>query len=86
MRSMTDTQLSRYFSEMLDAVEQGEEILVFRDGVAVARLVPERQTIAEQIDAAMARFPVDPNWADDLEAVVRELRAEPNQERTWTAE
>lgn len=86
MRSMTDDQASRNFSSMLDAVEQGEEIVLTRDGVPVARLVPERVNLAERIDEVMNRFPVDPGWADDLEAVMRELRTETDQERTWPAE
>lgn len=86
MRSMTDLQASRNFSAMLEAVERGEEILVVRDGVAVARLVPERLNLADRIEEVMARFPADPDWADDLEEVVRELRAETDQERTWPAE
>jgi antitoxin (DNA-binding transcriptional repressor) of toxin-antitoxin stability system len=71
---------------MLDAVERGEEIVVVRDGVAVARLVPERTNVAERFDDVMSRYPVDPGWADDLEAAMRELRAETYQERTWPAE
>lgn len=39
------------FSELLDKVEQGEEVVVTRHGKAVARIVPE----AVDADAASAR-------------------------------
>jgi antitoxin (DNA-binding transcriptional repressor) of toxin-antitoxin stability system len=86
MRSMTDADASENFYAMLDAVQQGEEIVLIRGGVAVARLIPERANIAAQLEEVMNRFPVDPGWADDLEAVVRDLRVETDQERTWPAE
>ena len=84
MRSIDATV--RNFEELIEAVDRGEEVTLVRDGVAIARVVPGRPTTAERIEEVMNRFPVDPGWADELEAVVRELRAEPNQERTWPAE
>jgi antitoxin (DNA-binding transcriptional repressor) of toxin-antitoxin stability system len=84
MRSMTATEAARNFSAVLDAVEAGETIVVTRDGLPVARFEPTRAGVAERIADVMARFPADPEWADDLEQTVRDLRSEmPNQEREW---
>lgn len=37
---MTATEVARNFSEVLDAVEAGEEIVVFRGKKEIARIVP----------------------------------------------
>lgn len=45
------------FSELLDRVEQGEEVVVTRHGKAVARIVPEGH--APETAAALARGILD---------------------------
>jgi prevent-host-death family protein len=40
MREMTATEVARNFSEVLDAVEAGEEIVVLRGKKEIARIVP----------------------------------------------
>lgn len=40
MREMTATEVARNFSAVVDAVEAGEEIVILRGKVAVARIVP----------------------------------------------
>lgn len=42
MRKMTATEVARNFSEVLDAVEAGEEIVVLRGKKEIARLVPTK--------------------------------------------
>ena len=42
MREMTATEVARNFSDVLDAVEAGEEIVVLRGKKEVARLVPSK--------------------------------------------
>jgi antitoxin (DNA-binding transcriptional repressor) of toxin-antitoxin stability system len=74
MRSMTATQAAQNFPAVLAAVEAGETIVVTRDGSPIARFEPQGTGVADRIAEVMARFPVDPGWADDLEAAVRELR------------
>lgn len=71
---MTATEASRNFAALLTAVEQGEEILVTREGRPVARILPDRTTVAERLRAAMDAHPVDPDWPGDLERTRRELR------------
>jgi prevent-host-death family protein len=45
MREMTATEVARNFSEVLDAVEAGEEIVVLRGKKEVARLVPTKKHV-----------------------------------------
>lgn len=40
MKEMTATEVARNFSDVLDAVEGGEEIVILRGKVPVARIVP----------------------------------------------
>lgn len=40
MKEMTATEVARNFSAVIDAVEGGEEIVIVRGKVAVARIVP----------------------------------------------
>lgn len=84
MRSITDVQASRNFSVVLEAVENGEEIVVTRDGVPVARFVPERLNVAERIAAVMANHPLPPEAIDEWESAIKELREwQDDREREW---
>ncbi|GAB3443696.1 type II toxin-antitoxin system Phd/YefM family antitoxin [Actinophytocola sediminis] len=81
---MTDDQASRNFSVMLEAVEQGEEVLVVRDGVPVARLVPERLSVVDRITEVMANHPLPPEAIDEWESAIKELREwQDDGERVW---
>jgi prevent-host-death family protein len=83
MRSMTATQASRNFAALLDVVEQGESVLVTRDGVPIGRFTPEHRSIGEQLHEVMSRYPVDSGFADDIEAAMRDLRAQPGRVDEW---
>ena len=82
MRSVTASEASRDFDALLDAVEAGETIEVTRHGVPVACLAPKQTNTAARIAEVLAH-PVDPDWADDLEKTMRELRSETTEEREW---
>ncbi|HEX2131417.1 MAG TPA: hypothetical protein VHH15_07630 [Actinophytocola sp.] len=84
MRSMDVT--ARNFVPMLEAVDQGEEVVLTRDGVPVAHVVPGRPSPPARIDEVMTRVPVDPGRADDLEATVRESRTETDEQRARAAD
>lgn len=71
---MTATEASRNFAALLDAVQAGEEILVTREGRPVARILPDRTTVAERLAAALAAHPADPGFGDDLERARRDIR------------
>jgi len=50
-------QAKTHLSELLEKVEAGEEIVITRHGLAVAKLVPvKKETTAEERAAAIARI------------------------------
>ncbi|WP_462203822.1 type II toxin-antitoxin system Phd/YefM family antitoxin [Frankia sp. CcWB3] len=73
MVTVTATQAARSFANILDAVEHGETVVITRDGVPVGRLVPERQTSADRLRAALRDNPADVGFADELERTHAEL-------------
>jgi len=75
MRSLAAADASQDIVATLEAVEKGEEFLVTRDGVPIARIVPERRTTADQIAEVMARHPLPPEAVDEWENSIKELRA-----------
>jgi prevent-host-death family protein len=87
MVTVTATQAARSFANILDAVEHGETVVITRDGVPVGRLVPERQTSADRLKAALRDNPADAGFADDLERIHSELGSTfGNEVRGWPGE
>jgi prevent-host-death family protein len=81
---MTATEASRNFGTVLDAVEQGETILLTRDGITIGKIVPEHSNVAERLAEVFKKYPADPGFGDHLEETVRDLRAFMHeQEREW---
>jgi antitoxin (DNA-binding transcriptional repressor) of toxin-antitoxin stability system len=83
MTTMTATEVARHFSDVLTRVErEGETFEVLRKGkrVAVIGPAPDRPNGAAALELLRQR-PVDPEWAEDLQAV----REAPPQERSWDA-
>lgn len=71
MKEMTVTEVARNFSAVIDAVEAGEEILVLRGKVRVARIQPTKTHVpngAALIEALKAlqvsQSPYDPSEDD----------------------
>jgi antitoxin (DNA-binding transcriptional repressor) of toxin-antitoxin stability system len=85
MRSVTADDATKDFGAVLDAAEHGETVNVIKDGETVARVEPgDRRRVVDRIVEVFEKYPVDPEWADDLERTVRELRAfTTDQERKW---
>lgn len=80
MTTVTATEASRNFSELLNRVAAGEEIEIVRNGapIAVISRPAQRFTTAEEWDAMMERLarlpPMDAEqFASDVEAARREL-------------
>lgn len=72
---MTETQATRETASMLRQVANGETVLITTDdGAPMARLVPDRTTVAERLAELRRKHPPDPEFGDHLEKVVRELR------------
>jgi len=47
-------------------VEQGEVVVIIRDGVTVDRFVPERRTTADRLKEALRNHAPDSGFADDV--------------------
>jgi prevent-host-death family protein len=54
------------FSRIMRRVEEGEEVLIARDGVTVARIVPELRPTRIQLGRDQGRATIAPNFDDPL--------------------
>lgn len=86
MREIGAFEAKNTLGTLLDRVQQGEEIVITRHGVPVARLVPNTNRInTAQTDVALARrraraVKLKPSKAEeDVVAVVKELAARQNR-------
>lgn len=78
MRRISVAQAKAHLSALLDAVEQGEEVVITRRGVPVARLMAAPKEAAERFDLAsfLATTTSQPLHAGaDAAALVNDLRA-----------
>jgi antitoxin (DNA-binding transcriptional repressor) of toxin-antitoxin stability system len=80
---MTDFEASNNFAAFLAVVEEGESVIVTKNGRPVGTFVPDSTPIGVRIAQVMRDFPADPDFADDLEDVVREMRAQPGRLTEW---
>ena len=55
MKTVNVTELDGRFDELLDLTEQGEEIIIIRDGQEIGRLLPPRH-YAESVPIPMRGF------------------------------
>jgi prevent-host-death family protein len=71
MRSMTATEASRHFSDLLDAIEAGESVVVTRGNRPVAEIRPARRRTGRDLRAALADLPPpDDRFASDIDEAV----------------
>lgn len=54
MRELSASALREQLPRVLEDVERGESVAVTRDGVRVARIVPDRPRRAAEVDQAIA--------------------------------
>lgn len=74
---MTATEASRRFSDLLDAIERGETIIILRGGHPVAEIRPAKRRTEADLRAALADIPPpDDRFAEDVTAAVALLVAE----------
>lgn len=67
MRTITATEASRSFSDLLDAIERGETITITRGHHPVAEIGPARRRTGADLRAALAdSTPPDDRFADDI--------------------
>ncbi len=71
MRTITATQASRRFSDLLDAIERGESVTVTRGNRPVAEIRPARPHTGKDLRAALAGIPPpDDRFAEDIAEAV----------------
>lgn len=77
MRTISATEASRRFSDLLDAIEAGESVTVTRGNKPIAEIRPARRRTGRDLRAALADVPPpDAQFAAD----VREATAAVTQE------
>lgn len=81
MRTISATEASRKFSDLLDAIERGESVTVTRGNRPIAEIRPAQPRTGRDLRAALAEIPPpDDQFASDVaEALtyVNEDRADP---------
>ena len=56
MRQLTVTEAKANFSQLLDAVEQGETVIITRHGKKIARIIPDKDAELAERKAAVERL------------------------------
>lgn len=79
VRTMTATEASRRFSDLLDAIERGETVTITRGNHPVAEIRPARRRTGADLRAALADIPPpDDRFADDIADALALLTTEGN--------
>jgi prevent-host-death family protein len=77
MRTMTATEASRSFSDLLDAIERGETVTITRGNHPVAEIGPARRRTGADLRAALAGIPApDDRFAAEIAAAVALLETD----------
>ncbi|MGC5628550.1 type II toxin-antitoxin system Phd/YefM family antitoxin [Georgenia sp. Z1344] len=82
MRTVTAAEASRRFSELLDAIEAGETVIVMRDDRPVAEVRPARRASGRELRAALGGIaPPDDRFVSDVPDAVDMLDPETGASR-----
>jgi prevent-host-death family protein len=77
MRTMTATEASRHFSDLLDAVERGETVTIVRGGHRIAEIGPARRRTGADLRAALTDVPPpDDAFSRDIADAIALLNSE----------
>ena len=77
MRIMTATEASRRFSDLLDAVERGERVVIFRGNHPVAEIGPAHRRTGADLRAALEGTPPpDEAFARNISAALAMVTSE----------
>ena len=84
MRTMTATEASRNFSDLLDAIERGETVTITRGNHVVAEIGPARSRTGADLRSALEHVPPpDERFADHIAAALAHIFVEGND--PWAA-
>jgi antitoxin (DNA-binding transcriptional repressor) of toxin-antitoxin stability system len=71
MRTMTATEASRNFSDLLDAIERGETVMITRGSRVIAEMRPARRRTGADLRAVLEHVPPpDDRFAEDIAAAL----------------
>ena len=74
---MAATEASRKFSDLLDAIEQGETVTITRGNQPVAEIGPAHRRTGADLRSALADIPApDDAFAEDIAGAVTLLEAD----------
>ncbi|MGH3266177.1 MAG: type II toxin-antitoxin system Phd/YefM family antitoxin [Trebonia sp.] len=77
MRTMTATEASRQFSDLLDAIERGERVTILRGSHPVAEIGPARRRTGADLRAALhGSPPPDEDFAEGISAALAMVTSE----------
>lgn len=77
MRTMTATEASRHFSDLLDAVERGESVTIVRGNRPVAEIGPAHRRTGADLRAALdGTSPPDEAFARNISAALALVTSE----------
>jgi antitoxin (DNA-binding transcriptional repressor) of toxin-antitoxin stability system len=77
MRTMTATEASRNFSDLLDAIERGETIVITRGHHVVAEMRPARLRTGADLRVALEKIPPpDDRFAADVASALAMISSE----------
>lgn len=77
MRTMTATEASRNFSDLLDAIEHGETVTITRGNHPVAEISPPRRRTGADLRAALDGIaPPDDRFVADIDNALALLTTE----------
>jgi antitoxin (DNA-binding transcriptional repressor) of toxin-antitoxin stability system len=79
MRTMTATEASRNFSDLLDAIARGETVTITRGHHAVAEIRPARRRTGADLRAALENIPPpDDRFAENIAGAMALVSSEGN--------
>jgi prevent-host-death family protein len=79
VRTVTATEASRHFSDLLDAVERGETVTIMRGNHPVAEISPARRRTGADLRAALAdTTPPDCAFARSISEAMSMVTSEVN--------
>ena len=77
MRTVTVTEASRVFADLLDAIAAGDTVIITRDNRSVAEMRPTRASTGRNLQATLqATTPPDDQFAADIAEAVSGLVTE----------
>nr|MDT0657921.1 type II toxin-antitoxin system prevent-host-death family antitoxin [Micromonospora sp. DSM 115978] len=77
MRTISATEASRRFSDLLDAIERGESVTVTRGNRPIAEIRPAHRRTGRDLAAALAEVPApDDQFEMDLTDALRHVTTE----------